>query len=316
MSSIEEAKSLLRNESIIKDAAKKIYSSLTIGKTPSDNPTAIIIGAQPGAGKSGLAINSLKTLGPNSIELDVDYFRAFAIPYIQDVLQSNPDMFVSITNEFYNTLNAIIQPRLIKDGYDLVFHRTFRSAGPLIEDTIIPLQNQNYNIIIRGLAVHALESLTSSVERAQVLREHTGLTRWVYPDYHKNNYEAIPQVISQLASEEYANCIQIFKRGETPDKPIMIYSKVLSAVPDQPNIQDLGEYDYNAETPIKEAFEKGRNEDLPDILKSMPKRIENIEGNIQTEEETKIVNYLKDLYQEYNQQFGSGSQSTDSSAQE
>lgn len=302
MDSIENAKAILRDANIIKDAAKKIYASLTFGKQPSQNPTAIIIGAQPGAGKSGLAISSLQSLGENAIELDVDFFRAFALPYIGDVLKDNPDMFVPITGEFYNTMNAIIQPRLINEGYDLVFHRTFRSAAPLIEDTITPLKEQNYNIIIRSLAVHELESFTSSIERAQALREQTGLTRWVYPNYHSNNYTAIPAVLAELTHENYANCVQVFKRGATPDKPVMICSKILTDVSGQPNADELCEYNYNADKPMDQVLNDGRNENLPALLQSMPGRIEKIQAGIKTAEETQMVDYLKDLYQSYQNQ--------------
>ena len=60
-------------------AYQKINKIVSKGISSVSNPTAIVLGGQPGAGKSNLYKNADKRFDYNIAHIDIDKFREFAI---------------------------------------------------------------------------------------------------------------------------------------------------------------------------------------------------------------------------------------------
>jgi len=113
-----------------------LYNKMVDGKTSQENPIAIIVAGQPGAGKSGLIDKTFAEI-ENSIVLDVDDFRYFH-PDIKEILKKYPNDLATFTITFVNRIFKKILARLIENKYNLIMQKTLRD-DEVIYDTNIPL---------------------------------------------------------------------------------------------------------------------------------------------------------------------------------
>ena len=81
---MENNNELLMTEEEYSIAYQKIKEDITRDKTRVDFPVAIVLGGQPGAGKSNIYQIARKRFSNNLVELDCDAFRAYH-PYYEQI---------------------------------------------------------------------------------------------------------------------------------------------------------------------------------------------------------------------------------------
>lgn len=258
---------------------KIIYDKYTYQKGSSDRPFAIIVIGQPGAGKSGVmgySENQFET----AISLDIDDLRAYH-PKYDEVKANHPDIFEKVTGSFASSMIHYLTPRLIEEKHNLILHKT-RGDDAVIYDTIIPLQQKGYDIIVRVLSVNHLESKMSALERSLAEREKFGCCRWVLRDYHNKHYNGIVDLVDNLEKNNYADHIEVFVRGDIPTQPELMYSKVNNPkILTNPHMKTadgqlvIGDYETDKYSSSKEALEETRELFVPDILEKIEDRLEN-----------------------------------------
>jgi len=217
MDNIEDLKNYydISDEEKLK-CAQTIYDIETFEKSTSNRPFAIIVIGQPGAGKSGVMAYSENQF-PSAVSLDIDNFRAFH-PKYSEVSKNHPELFERVTGEFASRMIHLLTPRLINEKYNLILHKT-RGDDAVIYDTIKPLQEQGYDVILRVLAVNHLESKVSALDRSLSQREKYKFCRWVEIPYHNAQYEGIPILIERIEKEKLADLIEVYTRGKV--KPVL-----------------------------------------------------------------------------------------------
>lgn len=250
------------------------------GKTPSKNPIAIINIAPPGSGKTGLngmAVNQF--LDNNVIVINSDELKPFH-PKIDEIAKVYPQYYTKVTNQESNQWTDGLFDKAVEGNYNIIFEGTGRNIR-LLKSMIKKLKG--YKIIVRGMAVSDLNCLMSIVERYEGQVENKGWGRLVTISHFYKAYEEMLDTIQQLENMEEIESVEVYKRGDTPTLPTIIYSSQRKEF-------------INA----KAAVIKGREKDK-EVASQYYKKVFNERHSIENEwfqEKKEILEKLKELYKE------------------
>ena len=132
---------------------KRIYTG---GKIPVNNPIAVIIGGQTGAGKSGIIGYSTKMFtDENVIIINSDEIKPFH-PKSEEIAKLYPDMYTIITDQESNTWTSKLFEELRREKYNIIFEGTMKN-NRIADESITELQKLGYTIVVRGIATCDLE---------------------------------------------------------------------------------------------------------------------------------------------------------------
>jgi len=205
------------------DILKLIKYTLFMGKVPVEQPEVVIIGGQPGAGKSGFIMYSKNEFeDENVVTINSDEIRSF-YPNSEEIAKLYPAYYTHITNEITGRWTSSVLKEAIDNKYQFIFEGTLKNER--IFDRLKELRENNYKIIVRALSVPFIESLVSMYERYEKQIQMRGYGRMIPNDHHNFTYHAIPTVIGALEQSEYFDLIEIYARGEGARTPKLIYSK-------------------------------------------------------------------------------------------
>ena len=202
---------------------KIIKRTYTSGKIPVKDPTAVIIGGQTGAGKSGLIGYSTKIFRDgNVIIINSDEIKPFH-PQSEEIARLYPKLYTKITDQESNTWTSQLFEELRREGYNVIFEGTMKN-NRIADESITELEDLGYTVIVRGLAVCDLESRMSILERYEGQVAKKGWGRLVVTDHHNQTYHGMPNTIDYIEQNGRYDILEIFARGERPDEPICVYS--------------------------------------------------------------------------------------------
>lgn len=260
--------------------ATKLFEMLTYGKQTSNRPFATIVLGQPGAGKSGL-MSFTSNQFPTSVALDIDDLREH-FPKEKKAMLEREDAgsYERVTGAFATDMViTFLTPWLIESKYDLILHKT-RADDRIITDTVEPLQADGYEIVLRVLAVHELESKMSALERSLAQRKKIGYCRWVETKYHNDQYQGILDIASRL--EDQIDAMEVYVRGEIPVEPRLVYSKVYNpSLFSNPHMMTadgmpvIVDYQTDKFPTVNSAIQSARDKEVDNILETIPGRIKN-----------------------------------------
>ena len=241
-------------------------------------PIAILTGGQPGAGKSGIVIKSkldFKKIGVNPVILDGDTYRGL-YPNARKIANEQPDKYADITDK----ATGMVMGRLIKDsilgGYDFIREGTLNSAE--IVDQLIA-SPKGYKIIIRLLATCREESILSCFERYILMKEKTGIGRFITLDAHDKRYIQFPKTARE--QEKKGVKIEVYKRGNVINNPELLYDNI--------------HFNSNFNN-FEEALKFGRKQSFEQCKNNIANRIVEIERRL-NEMNTNEYSILKQLEQ-------------------
>ena len=199
---------------------KRIYTG---GKIPVDNPIAVIIGGQTGAGKSGIIGYSTKMfMDDNVIIINSDEIKPFH-PQSEEIAKLYPQMYTEITDQESNTWTSQLFEELRREKYNIIFEGTMKN-NRIADESITELQNLGYTVVVRGIATCDLESRMSILERYEGQVRTKGWGRLVTTNHHNQTYVGMPNTIDYIENTGKYDVLEIFTRGESPDQPINVYS--------------------------------------------------------------------------------------------
>ena len=199
---------------------KRIYTG---GKTPVENPIAVIIGRQTGAGKSGIIGYSTKMFtDENVIIINSDEIKPFH-PQSEEIAKLYPDMYTVITDQESNTWTSQLFEELRREKYNIIFEGTMKN-NRIADESITELEKLGYTVVVRGIATCDLESRMSILERYEGQVTTKGWGRLVTIDHHNQTYVGMPNTIEYIENTGKYDILEIFSRGETPDQPINVYA--------------------------------------------------------------------------------------------
>lgn len=221
------------------DYFNNTYNTLIAGKRESKDKTLIIVGGQPGAGKTRLIPIAKMELKNNVVVVDFDELKAFHPYYLEVCAKYNEDAHRILHFDVNKVKNKILD-RLIEENYSVIYEGALRDTEGFIEFAK-KFKEKGYSIKLDVLAVPKLESYCSEILRYALSLIQQQTPRWVNKASHDEAYEGVTKTVSEFINRRITNNIDVFVRNI--DSPKLFYSSK-----------------ENSQTPV-EAIEAGRNQD-------------------------------------------------------
>lgn len=268
------------HQTIYRQIEDEVFNEMLV----SDEPIAIIVGAQSGAGKGAVITyskNELEAQGKQVIIITTDEYKPYH-PKAIKMAKKYPTEYVSIVEQDAGAWTGQVLRKSIDEGYNFIFEGTLKNNRIL--DRIKEMKEKGFSVTVRVLAVPKLESLISLHERYQEQIDKIGFGRLVSTSHHNQAYAGVPSTVDAI--EKSGLCtVEVYVRGKELNKPEMVYS---SQVPS------------TAYPTARIALEEYRRIKEADVRKTAPSRIENLKelftARGATEEEMKQLENLEDEY--------------------
>ena len=285
------------------DIIKRTYTG---GKIPTQNPIAVIIGGQTGAGKSSLIGYSTEMFSDNNVVIiNSDEIKPFH-PKSEEIARLYPKLYTKITDQESNTWTSRLFEELRREGYNIIFEGTMKN-NRIADESIPELQELGYTVIVRGLAVCDLESRMSILERYEGQVSKKGWGRLVVTEHHNQTYEGMPNTIDYIEQNGRYDILEIYARGEEIDEPVNVYTvhnpnsreKSSKAVKGRKHVSQH-QRTYGFEN-ARESVLKSRDEEYSWVIPTLEKRIKEVMMSMErrnaTLEERQLVLDLMNDYQ-------------------
>ncbi len=179
-------------ETIIPESGLSHHTSQT-------TPKAILLAGQPGAGKGTLKDISRAELGGNVVVVDPDELRD-AYPDVERLYERYPYTWAGHTHEDASHWAKELRAGAVEGRRNLILDTTLGngdSAITLIKD----LQAKGYEVEIRGVVAHRLESELGVDARFSNSLDNYGFGRYVPEDVRKHVYDALPGNLDKVQAE-------------------------------------------------------------------------------------------------------------------
>ena len=197
-----------------------INSFMMFGKTPQQNPIAVIDIAPPGSGKTGLNGLALEELNNNAVVINSDELKPFR-PNIDELAKKYPEYYTKVTNQESNPWTDDLFDKAVGKRLNIIFEGTGRNLKLLFKR----IQSlKGYKIIVRGMAVNELNCLMSIIERYEGQVKEKGWGRLVTKEHFYKAYEEMPDTIEQVEKSGLVDSVEVYTRSNEPSKPKLIYS--------------------------------------------------------------------------------------------
>lgn len=181
------------------------------GTTPVDRPLAIILGGQPGAGKSGLLEASKQEFSErNVVTINGDELRYYH-PRYRDIQKADERHFAELTDPHARRWTKQLFDSAIETHRNIVFEGTMRETGPIAE-TMQRLKAVGYYVTARVIAVNDHDSMAGIHRRYEEQKAAKGFGRWSNVQAHNDAYEGMPMTVEHIEQNRLANRLQVYNR--------------------------------------------------------------------------------------------------------
>lgn len=188
----EDVHELVLREKIVPASGLSEHTSQT-------RPRAIILAGQPGAGKTRLKDVSREDLLKNAIVVDPDDLRDF-YPDLELVRNQRPYTWASHTHTDAGQWARELRAIAIEGRRNLILDTTLANADSAVT-LIKSLQKEEYDVEIRGVVAHRLESELGVDARFSTSLDSSGYGRFVPEDVRREAYEALPRNLDKIQAE-------------------------------------------------------------------------------------------------------------------
>jgi predicted ABC-type ATPase len=179
--------------------------------TPAENPVAVIIGAQPGAGKSELETIAQTELGGNVMVCNLDALRDFH-PDAETIKRKHEAYYPDITGDYAWKWRAGLLDYCVENRLNFIMEVTF-ADGVYINSVISGLRENDYQVNLKLLAVHPQLSLIGIQDRYEQQKLENEAGRMVVKEAHDDRYsKLIPTLITVQAESLYSK-MEIYGRN-------------------------------------------------------------------------------------------------------
>lgn len=225
---------------------KMLEDKMFFGKESCNNPKAVVLGGQPGAGKSTLIdIAKEEFLDNNVVIINGDEFRRVH-PESKKILKECEEEYAFYTDADVRVWTSDLFKKAIKDKYNIIFEGTMRTDT--ICNTLKELKDNDFLVEIKVLSVNGIDSIISTMERYENQKSFEGHGRVTPSESHKNAYYGMLDTLEAIEKQKCFDNLEILTRdGDIVYSNDLINGKIYSKY-------DLG---------IRETMLKSRNELKP-----------------------------------------------------
>lgn len=198
-----------------------------IDVVPVNNPKAIFVLAQPGAGKTGLTGFVLQEFANREAEsilhIDPDRISIFHKYYTQITMEKPTETYTELrkfTGPALRTINKIA----VEKRVNILTEGTFRDKENYLV-ILRNLQKNNYSIELNFLAVGSIESMISTMERFYYMEKLGMPLRSVEKKFHDMAYYGMIDTLRAVEKSGLFSKIKIYTRGDNERAPNLAFSK-------------------------------------------------------------------------------------------
>lgn len=178
-----------------------------------NEPQAIILGGQPGSGKSELEKVALKALQRNAVICNVDNLKDWH-PKAHEIKERYPEKFSDIVGATAHQWNLALRNECINKRYNFILETTLNNSEN-INRIIEKLKDSNYKVDIYLLSVPKEISRISIYERYESNLEMGQGQRLVSAVNHDERFDQIPQALLGVEKRKLYDFIHLFGRRVT-----------------------------------------------------------------------------------------------------
>ena len=180
-------------------------------KILTDSPSIVILGGQPGCGKTELIKHYRAAMFPdgNVCYINRDELRRFH-PKSDEIFSLYNRQYAEITNPDAGAWTRKLFDLAVELRLNIIFEGTMRTVQ--ICETIKRLSDHGYHIIISPMAVPFIISAYSICNRYLIAKKETGRALFVPFPSHDEIYTAMISTLSQIITEKYYNEIVVYGR--------------------------------------------------------------------------------------------------------
>jgi predicted ABC-type ATPase len=170
------------------------------GIKPVENPKLIIVGGQPGAGKSDLQKFGELELASNVVVLSTDVLRSYH-PHEREIKKNYPDYYHILTVDLARILLINLENYALAHKLNIILESTLGNSEVMLQK-INKYRKQDYQIDLKVIAVNELISYLGAEDRYEnmILEEKSG--RMVSKQNHDQNYKDIPTTLQMLQDQD------------------------------------------------------------------------------------------------------------------
>jgi predicted ABC-type ATPase len=235
-----------------------IVSELFTGNTISDQPRAVLLGGQPGSGKTKMRELAMKEF--SSVVINADDLREYH-PMYDDLKLKEPERASFLVNEDVSLWTGKLIRQAVDEKRNIIFDGTFGTSDTnLLSETLNLFRENGYESQLWVLAVPAEFSKLGIYLRNEMQIAQTGSGRFVSMKVHDLNYRNISSNIEMAVKDSLVDQVCIFTRSVEQLNDQFVNNKVKM-------VHSLSTVDSN----FKESpglFLQIRNEPLSAVLKS------------------------------------------------
>ncbi len=194
-------------------AFQRIRTKFTTHSTPSDNPTAIITGGQPGAGKSGLTYMAKQELASQGgyVLIDADSLRPFHKNYA-DLLAQNDTSAADLTHHDAAAWASRLRRYAMEQKHNLIIDQTSRDPAALVRLSN-QLHDHGYNVDLRVMAVNSEVSEQRINKRYESQKAIDGFGRFSNVDNHNLAYQTLPTSLDAVQNGSNVDSIKLYDQN-------------------------------------------------------------------------------------------------------
>jgi predicted ABC-type ATPase len=195
------------------EAMERAYSRVErealSGTQARERPTAILIGGQPGAGKSVLARQATEDLRPlgGSVLIDADRMRENN-PAYHRLARENPAAAADLTHAEAGRWSVRLTNAAMDTQRNVVIDGTMRNPENL-RLLVSRLKDRGYFVEVRGIAMHSDVSLARAQLRFEREYAVTGAGRAVTASQHDQAYAGMLRTVALLEREKAVDAVRI-----------------------------------------------------------------------------------------------------------
>jgi len=200
----------------LESAYKNVERDALERTQPQEHPRAILLGGQPGAGKSELAAEAVRELKPSggAVVIDADRMRE-ENPRYKALSKEDPQNAADRTQKEAGEWATRLTMTAAENHRNLVVDGTMRSPDN-IRDLTTRLKSEGYEVEARVLAVSAETSITRARLRFEEQVAERGTGRFVNQTQHDNAYEGMPKTVGTLERDKLVDAVRVYDANQRP----------------------------------------------------------------------------------------------------
>lgn len=199
------------SEAEFQKALQRMIRALTHGKTIPDQPKAILLGGQSGAGKTTIHRIKQKEFQGNIIIIDGDSYRSQHPNYLALQEKYGKDS-VDYTKEFAGKMVEHLVDELSAQGYHLLIEGTLRTTQ-VPSQTAQLLNSKGYQVSLAIIATKPeLSYLSTLIRYEELYAIDPKQARATPKEHHDGIVENLIDNLRELENTKLFNQIQIYQR--------------------------------------------------------------------------------------------------------